>query len=45
MLKLGIIGGSGLDNPDILKDVKESEHETLFGTSFIKHQGRNNKWC
>lgn len=31
MLKLGIIGGSGLDNPDILKDVKESEHETLWG--------------
>lgn len=31
MLKLGIIGGSGLDNPDILIDVKESEHETLWG--------------
>ncbi len=31
MVKIGIIGGSGLDNPDILKDVKEEEHETLFG--------------
>ena len=23
MVKIGIIGGSGLDNPDILKDVRE----------------------
>jgi len=31
MIKIGIIGGSGLDNPDILKDAREEEHETLFG--------------
>lgn len=31
MKKIGIIGGSGLDNPDILKDLKEADHETLFG--------------
>ena len=31
MKKIGIIGGSGLDNPDILKDLEETDHETLFG--------------
>ncbi|NVM16270.1 MAG: S-methyl-5'-thioadenosine phosphorylase [Candidatus Lokiarchaeota archaeon] len=31
MVKIGIIGGSGLDNPDILKDVKEIETSTLYG--------------
>ena len=25
MVKIGIIGGSGLDNPDILKDGKDIE--------------------
>jgi 5'-methylthioadenosine phosphorylase len=31
MVKIGIIGGSGLDNPDILKDVKEIEISTPYG--------------
>jgi 5'-methylthioadenosine phosphorylase len=31
MVKIGIIGGSGLDNPDILKDAKDIEVDTPFG--------------
>ncbi len=31
MVKVGIIGGSGLDDPDILKDVKEVAVETPYG--------------
>ena len=31
MVKIGIIGGSGLDNPDILKDEKEIEVSTPYG--------------
>ena len=31
MVKVGIIGGSGLDNPNILKDVNEIEIETPYG--------------
>ena len=31
MVKIGIIGGSGLDNPDILKDAKEIEVSTPYG--------------
>ena len=31
MVKIGIIGGSGLDNPDILKDVNELEVNTPYG--------------
>ena len=31
MIKVGIIGGSGLDNPDILKDAKEIRVETPYG--------------
>ncbi|MBU2638954.1 MAG: S-methyl-5'-thioadenosine phosphorylase [Nanoarchaeota archaeon] len=31
MVKIGIIGGSGLDNPNILKDSKETEMETPYG--------------
>ena len=31
MVKIGIIGGSGLDNPDILKEIKEIDVETQFG--------------
>ncbi|MFH1054446.1 MAG: S-methyl-5'-thioadenosine phosphorylase [Candidatus Woesearchaeota archaeon] len=31
MVKIGIIGGSGLDDPKILKDAKEIEVETEFG--------------
>ena len=30
-MKIGIIGGSGLDNPDILKDINEIEVNTDFG--------------
>jgi 5'-methylthioadenosine phosphorylase len=29
--KIGIIGGSGLDNPDILKDVENKDVETTYG--------------
>ncbi len=31
MVKIGIIGGSGLDNPDILKEAKEREVDTHYG--------------
>ncbi|MDX2414562.1 MAG: S-methyl-5'-thioadenosine phosphorylase [Bacteroidales bacterium] len=31
MIKIGVIGGSGLDNPDILKDAQEYKHDTHFG--------------
>jgi len=31
MIKIGIIGGSGLDNPDILKNAKEVEIDTPYG--------------
>lgn len=31
MVKIGIIGGSGLDDPDILKDKKEINVETPYG--------------
>jgi 5'-methylthioadenosine phosphorylase len=31
MVKIGIIGGSGLENPEILKDAKEVEVETKYG--------------
>jgi 5'-methylthioadenosine phosphorylase len=31
MVKIGIIGGSGLDNPDILKNAKEVEVNTPYG--------------
>lgn len=30
-VKVGIIGGSGLDNPDILEDVSEKEVDTNYG--------------
>jgi 5'-methylthioadenosine phosphorylase len=30
-MKLGIIGGSGLDNPDLLEDYREKEIETKYG--------------
>ena len=32
MIKIGIIGGSGLDDPDILKDVQEVLVETPYGS-------------
>ncbi|MEW5897149.1 MAG: S-methyl-5'-thioadenosine phosphorylase [Nanoarchaeota archaeon] len=31
MLKIGIIGGSGLDNPDILKEARDIEIDTPYG--------------
>lgn len=31
MAKIGIIGGSGLDNPDILKEAKDIEVDTPYG--------------
>lgn len=31
MIRVGIIGGSGLDNPDILKDAKDIELTTPYG--------------
>jgi len=31
MTKIGIIGGSGLDNPDILKEATTKEVDTSFG--------------
>lgn len=31
MVKIGIIGGSGLDDPDILEDVKDKEVTTPYG--------------
>ena len=31
MVKIGIIGGSGLDNPDILKNAKDKKVETPYG--------------
>tara|TARA_Y100000310_G_scaffold267709_1_gene279832 strand:- start:5674 stop:6423 length:750 start_codon:yes stop_codon:yes gene_type:complete len=31
MVKIGIIGGSGLDNPDILEDTKDVEVDTSYG--------------
>jgi 5'-methylthioadenosine phosphorylase len=39
MAKIGIIGGSGLDNPDILSNPKDEEVSTPYGapSSFLKH--------
>ncbi len=31
MVKIGIIGGSGLDNPEIMKDAKDIDVETSYG--------------
>jgi len=36
MVKIGIIGGSGLDDPDILKEPKDKELKTKFGNSLVK---------
>ncbi|MFX1314995.1 MAG: S-methyl-5'-thioadenosine phosphorylase [Promethearchaeota archaeon] len=38
MVKIGIIGGSGLDNPEILKDAKDIDVNTTYGkpTSSLK---------
>ena len=41
MAKIGIIGGSGLDNPDLLKDIEEITLETPYGhPSSILKQGK-----
>lgn len=32
MIKVGIIGGSGLDNPELLQDFKEENLQTPYGT-------------
>jgi len=31
MIKIGIIGGSGLDNPEILKDARDINVDTIYG--------------
>ena len=31
MVKIGIIGGSGLDNPEIIEDSKSIDVDTPFG--------------
>jgi len=42
-MKIAIIGGSGLDNPDILKEVKEIDIDTPFGkTSSLLTTGKIN---
>ena len=44
MVKIGIIGGSGLDDPDILKDAKDISVDTAYGkpTSPLKTGRINN---
>ena len=34
-MKIGIIGGSGLDNPDILENASEKEINTSYGKAYI----------
>lgn len=36
MLKIGVIGGSGLENPEILKDSKDEIITTPYGNVFVK---------
>jgi len=45
MIKIGIIGGSGLEDPQILSDVREEEVTTPYGNpaSFLKHGIINEK--
>jgi 5'-methylthioadenosine phosphorylase len=40
-MKIGIIGGSGLDDPDIIKDLQSSYRKTPYGETTIK-SGRLN---
>ncbi|MDJ0818702.1 MAG: MTAP family purine nucleoside phosphorylase [Desulfobacterales bacterium] len=35
-MKIGIIGGSGLDDPDIIKDLQSQEWSTAYGETTIK---------
>jgi 5'-methylthioadenosine phosphorylase len=45
MIKIGIIGGSGLEDPQILNNVREEEVSTPYGkpTSVLKHGMINEK--
>ena len=36
MIKIGIIGGSGLDNPNILENPEKKEIQTPYGNTFLK---------
>jgi len=40
-MKIGVIGGSGLDDPDIIKDLQNENHATDYGETAIK-SGRLN---
>ena len=40
-MKIGIIGGSGLDDPDIIRDLQSSNRKTPYGETMIK-SGRLN---
>ena len=41
MAKIGIVGGSGLDNPDLLKEIEEVTLETPYGNpSSVLKQGK-----
>ena len=40
-MKIGIVGGSGLDDPDIIKDLKQENRATLYGETSVK-SGRLN---
>jgi len=35
IIKVGIIGGSGLDNPDILENAESREVDTPYGTAYL----------
>ena len=35
-MKIGVIGGSGLDDPDIIKDLQSENHATIYGETAIK---------
>src|SRR4030095_6386245 len=45
MIKIGIIGGSGLEDPQLLSNVREEEVSTRYGkpTSVLKHGTINEK--
>ena len=35
-MKIGIIGGSGLDDPDIIKDLKQQDRVTPYGETTLQ---------
>ena len=35
IVKIGIIGGSGLDNPDILENAEQKGVDTLYGKAYL----------